>query len=257
MQIDINCDLGEGFGIYTAGRDQEVMPHISSANVACGWHAGDPLVMQATVEMAVSHKVQVGAHPGYPDLLGFGRRTLDCSPRELYSYVLYQVGALQAFCRSYGLRLQHVKPHGALYHAVLEETKLGKALAQAVQEADPELILLALAGPKGDGMAEICTKLGLRLAREAFPDRAYNPDGTLVPRSMPGAVLDNPEQVANRALIMAREEAALTPSAEKVSLQAQTLCVHGDSPAAVESVRQIRSIFQENDISITPLKLLT
>lgn len=256
MRIDINCDLGEGFGIYTAGRDQEVMPYISSANVACGWHAGDPLVMQATVEMAVSQNVQVGAHPGYPDLLGFGRRKLDCSPKELFSYVLYQVGALQAFCRSQGQRLQHVKPHGALYHAVLEDGKLGEALARAVQEADPELILLALAGPKGQDMAGTCNKIGLRLAREAFPDRAYNPDGTLVSRSKPGAVLEDPEQVAHRALAMARDQAALTPSGEQVSLQAQTLCVHGDSPAAVESVQRIKSVLQKHDISITALRHL-
>jgi UPF0271 protein len=256
LQIDINCDLGEGFGIYAAGLDQEVMPHISSANVACGWHAGDPLVMQSTVELAASCNVQVGAHPGYPDLLGFGRRKLDCAPKEIFGYVLYQTGALQAFCRSQGLRLQHVKPHGALYHAVLENQELGEALARAVQEADPELILLALAGPKGESMAATCSKLGLRLAREAFPDRAYSSDGTLVPRSEPGAVLDDPEQVAEQALAMARDHLALTPAGEEVSLQAQTLCVHGDSPAAVESVRLIRSTLQKNNIQITSIRRL-
>ncbi|MGM0423724.1 MAG: LamB/YcsF family protein [Thermodesulfobacteriota bacterium] len=256
MQIDLNCDLGEGFGIYAAGLDQEVMPHISSANVACGWHAGDPLVMQSTVELAARYNVQVGAHPGYPDLLGFGRRKLDCTPKEIFSYVLYQIGALQAFCHSQGLRLQHVKPHGALYHAVLENQELGEALAKAVQEADPELILLALAGPKGKDMAATCNKLGLRLAREAFPDRAYNADGTLVSRSEPGAVLDDPEQVAEQALAMARDNLALTPAGEKVSLQAQTLCVHGDSPAAVESVRLIRSTLQKNNIQITSIRRL-
>ncbi|MFW6080398.1 MAG: LamB/YcsF family protein [Desulfosalsimonas sp.] len=256
MQIDVNCDLGEGFGIYTAGMDGEVMPHITSANVACGWHAGDPVVMHTTVEMASKFNVMVGAHPGYPDLMGFGRREMNCSPEDLESYILYQVGALQAFCRSRNLKMQHVKPHGALYHAVLADPDLGGALARAVKKADPELILLTLSGPKGNVMAGICGDLGLRVAREAFPDRAYNRDGTLVSRSLPGAVLEDPQEVAARALSMARDGIALTPEGENVSIEAQTLCVHGDSPAAVESVRAIRRILEENEIRLVPLQEL-
>jgi UPF0271 protein len=256
LQIDLNCDLGEGFGIYTAGFDGEVMPHITSANVACGWHAGAPVVMQATVEMALKCNIMVGAHPGYPDLMGFGRREMNCSPKELESYILYQVGALQAFCRSRNLKMQHVKPHGALYHAVLAEPELGGALARAVQKADPELILLTLSGPKGNTMAEICQDLDLRVAREAFPDRAYNSDGTLVARNLPGAVLEDPEEVAARALSMARDKIALTPEGESVRIEAHTLCVHGDSPAAVASARAIRRILEENNIRLVSLQQL-
>lgn len=254
MQIDVNCDLGEGFGAYSAGLDSDVMPHITSANVACGWHAGDPVVMQTTVDMAAKFNVRVGAHPGYPDLMGFGRREMNCSPEEMENYILYQIGALQAFCRSMNLRMQHVKPHGALYHAVLADSELAEALARAVQKADPGLILLTLSGPKGDIMAGICERLSLRVAREAFPDRAYNRDGTLVSRSQPGAVLEDPEEIARRALSMARDGIALTPEGEKVTIEAQTLCVHGDSPAAVESVRVIRQILEENNISLVPLQ---
>lgn len=256
MQIDLNCDIGEGFGIYTAGLDGDVMPHITSANVACGWHAGDPVVMQATVEMASKLNIMVGAHPGYPDLMGFGRRDMNCSPQDLESYILYQVGALQAFCRSWNLKMQHVKAHGALYHAVLEDPELGGALARAVQKADPELILLTLSGPKGNVMAEICGDLGLRVAREAFPDRAYNRDGTLVSRNLPGAVLKDPEEVAKRALSMARDGIALTPEGESVRIEAQTLCVHGDSPAAVKSACAIGHILAENNIGLVPLQEL-
>ncbi len=254
VQIDINCDLGEGFGVYTAGLDQEVMPYITSANVACGWHAGDPMVMQTTVSLAAKNRVQVGAHPGYPDLMGFGRRKLQCTPQETANYILYQIGALQAFCRSQGLKMQHVKPHGALYHAVLEDHELGRAVAQAVQQADPDLILLTLAGPKGEAMAETCARTSLRVVREAFPDRAYNPDGSLVPRSQPGAVIHDPRDIAQRALAMARDQLALTPDQEKVPIAAQTLCVHGDSPAAVQAVQEINEILDKNNIAMTALQ---
>ncbi|MFO7931010.1 MAG: LamB/YcsF family protein [Thermodesulfobacteriota bacterium] len=254
MQIDVNCDLGEGFGAYSAGLDSDVMPHITSANVACGWHAGDPVVMQTTVEMASKFNVRVGAHPGYPDLMGFGRREMNCSPGELESYILYQVGALQAFCRSRNLKMQHVKPHGALYHAVLADSELAGALARAVQKADPGLIILTLSGPKGDVVSGICEQLGLRVAREAFPDRSYNRDGTLVSRNLPGAVLEEPDEVAARALSMARDGIALTPEGERVTIEAQTLCVHGDSPAAVDAVSKIRQMLDKNKISLVPLQ---
>lgn len=256
MQIDINCDLGESFGLYTIGLDQEVMPYISSANIACAWHAGDPMVMQATVQLAAELNIQVGAHPGYPDLMGFGRRRMDLSPEEIANYVLYQIGALQAFCRSQGLQLQHVKPHGALYHAVLENPEQAEAVARAVHMADPNLILLSLAGPKGEIMAEACAKIGLRLAREAFPDRAYNQDGSLVSRNQPGAVLLDPLEVAHRALVMARDQVALTPAGKSVPIKAQTLCVHGDSPVAVDAVQSISRVFRENKIKMTSLQQL-
>ena len=254
--MDINCDMGESFGAYAMGRDSEVMPHITSANLACGWHAGDPAVMDRTVALAVQNGAAVGAHPGYPDLLGFGRRRLECSPQELANYILYQVGALQAFCRKHRLALQHVKPHGALYHAVLESEDLGRAVARAVHQVDPGLVLVTLAGPKGERMSAICREEGLAVAREAFPDRAYSADGTLIPRGSPGAVIEDPEEVAARARDLARANTVRAATGETVEIEAHTLCVHGDTPTAVELVRGIERRLQEDGLAPTPMRQL-
>jgi UPF0271 protein len=251
--IDVNCDMGESFGPYSMGRDSEVMPHITSANVACGWHAGDPSVMDRTVALAAQHGVAVGAHPGYPDLLGFGRRKLECSPEELTNYIVYQVGALQAFCRKHGTALQHVKPHGALYHAVLQDEELGRAVARGVLQVDPELVLVTLAGPKGGRTSSIYREMGLSVAREAFPDRAYNADGTLVPRGNSGAVVEDPDQVADRAHSLARDNAVPAASGETVELEAHTVCVHGDTPTAVDLVRGIGQRLHEDGLELCPL----
>lgn len=255
--IDVNCDMGESFGPYAMGRDSEVMPHITSANVACGWHAGDPSVMDRTVALASRHGVAVGAHPGYPDLLGFGRRKLECSPEELTNYIVYQVGALQAFCRKHGAPLQHVKPHGALYHAVLQEEDLSRAVARAVLQVDPELILVTLAGPKGEKASSVYRETGVAVAREAFPDRAYNGDGTLVPRGNPGAVVEDPKEVVNRVHSLARDNAVRAATGETVHLEAQTVCVHGDTPTAVELVRGIEKRLFAEGLVVKPLGRLT
>lgn len=251
--IDLNCDMGESFGNYSLGLDDQVIGFITSSNVACGWHAGDPMVMDATVRRAVEHGVGIGAHPGYPDLLGFGRRKMDCTGSELTTYLVYQVGALQAFCQLQGTALQHVKPHGALYHTVLEDETAARAVAEAVAGLDSRLLLVTLAGSKGDRMAEVCHEYGLTVVREAFPDRAYTREGTLVPRRQPGAVIHDPETVAERALRMARDNQVVAEDGSIISLQAETLCLHGDTPSAVDLVRTIHERLRSNGIKLEPM----
>ncbi|MDD6877888.1 MAG: LamB/YcsF family protein, partial [Clostridiaceae bacterium] len=194
-KVDLNCDLGESFGAYTIGLDARVIPHISSANVACGYHAGDPAVMRKTVAMAARAGVAVGAHPGFPDLVGFGRRNMTVSPDEAYEYMLYQLGALSAFAKAAGVRLQHVKPHGALYNMAGKDAALAAAIARAIYDFDPSLILLGLSG---SAMLTEGEKLGLRCAKEVFADRGYNEDGSLVNRKLPGAMITDEDLAIER-----------------------------------------------------------
>ena len=250
--IDLNCDMGESFGAYTIGMDADVMTHITSANIACGWHAGDPLVMDKTVGLAMDNGVGIGAHPGFPDLLGFGRRDLACTEEEVRAYILFQVGALSAFCRARGGRLSHVKPHGALYLKAVEDETTARGVARAIMALDPALFFVALAGKKGETMRRMGEELGLKVAYEAFPDRAYTPEGTLAPRSLPGAVISNPEIVAKRALDMANGFVIATDGSH-IDLDVQTLCVHGDNKAAVDLVRTIRSSLEKNGITVAPM----
>jgi 5-oxoprolinase (ATP-hydrolysing) subunit A len=251
--IDLNCDLGESFGPWKMGSDEEVMKYITSANVACGWHAGDPLVMERTVALATSHGVEIGAHPGYPDLLGFGRRHLDCTPRELRNYVLYQIGALDAFCKVHGTSMSHVKPHGKLYLDCLDREDQARAIAEAVVEYNPDLLYVAFAGPRGRLMTEVAEKVGIKVVYEAFPDRAYTASGDLVPRGVPGAVIHNPQEVAERTLRLAQEQTMIALDGSVVQLEAQTLCVHGDTPTALELVQAIRCALEERQISVVPM----
>jgi UPF0271 protein len=253
--IDLNCDMGESFGAYALGMDAAVIPYIASANIACGWHAGDPLVMDRTVKMAVAHGVGVGAHPGYPDLMGFGRRNLDCTPDEIRNYVIYQVGALQAFCAAHGTRLRHVKPHGALYLTAVENETVARAVAEAVVAVDPDLLYVALAGAKGERMRTIGESVGLKVVYEAFPDRAYTSVGTLVSRKKPGAIIQDPRQVASRALTMAKEKKVIAEDGTVIPLEAQTLCVHGDTPSAVDLVKGIRETLEAEGIQIRPMEI--
>lgn len=250
--IDLNCDMGESFGNYTVGMDAEVMPHITSANIACGWHAGDPGVMDRTVGLALDNGVNVGAHPGFPDLLGFGRRDLACTEEEVRTYLIYQIGALAAFCKTRGKTLSHVKPHGALYLRAVEDETTARGVARAIMALDPDLYFVALAGKKGETMRRMGEELGLKVAFEAFPDRAYTPEGTLAPRSMPGAVISDPETVAKRAMDMANGFVIATDGS-RIALEAQTLCVHGDNKTAVDLVRTIRCRLEENGIIVAPL----
>jgi UPF0271 protein len=253
MPIDLNCDMGESFGAYKLGLDEEVIKYITSANIACGWHAGDPLVMDRTVRLAKENGVGAGAHPGYPDLMGFGRRNMDCLPEEIRHYVVYQIGALKAFCDVHGVPLRHVKPHGNLYLTAVENETVARAVAEAIVSVDPELIYVALAGAKGQLMTRIGREMGLKVAYEAFPDRAYTPEGTLVSRRSPGAVIKEPERVAERALKMAAEGRVVAADGTEISLEAQTLCVHGDTPGAVNLVRQIRELLEKEGLEVKPI----
>ncbi|MDJ0985151.1 MAG: 5-oxoprolinase subunit PxpA [Desulfobacterales bacterium] len=252
-RIDLNCDMGESFGAYKLGMDEAVIEYITSANIACAWHAGDPSVMSHTVAIAVEHGVGVGAHPGYPDLLGFGRRNLDCSMDELRNYVIYQVGALQAFCSAHGTRLQHVKPHGALYLTAVENEDVARAVAEAIVQVNPDLLYVALAGAKGQLMTRIGQEVGLKVVYEAFPDRAYSPEGTLVSRRLPGAVIKDPQAVSERALKMVQEGVVIAADGTTIPLEAQTLCVHGDNPEAVALVKGIRQTLEADGVAVTPM----
>lgn len=252
-KIDLNCDMGESFGAYKLGMDDAVIKFISSANIACAWHAGDPSVMNHTVTIAVEHGVGVGAHPGYPDLLGFGRRNMDCTMEELRNYVIYQIGALQAFCNAHGTKMQHVKPHGALYLTAVENEDVARVVAEAIVSVNPDLLYVALAGAKGELMTRIGQEVGLGVVYEAFPDRAYSPEGTLVSRRQPGAVIKDPQAVSERALRMVKEGVVIAVDGTTIPLEAQTLCVHGDNPKAVDLVRSIRETLEADGVAVTPM----
>ena len=253
MKIDINCDMGESFGAYTLGLDEEVIKYITSANIACGYHAGDPLVMEQTIALAREHGVSVGAHPGFPDLMGFGRRNIDATLSEIKGYIVYQIGALQAFAKAQGLKVEHVKPHGALYLMAVEDEKTSEAVVEAIASVDKDLIFVALAGSKGEMMTKIGERIGLRVAYEAFPDRAYTPDGTLVSRRQPGAVIKDPDVVAQRALMMAQEGKVVAIDGKDIPFRPETLCVHGDTPGAVNLVKKIRETLTEAGVEVLPL----
>ncbi|MGD8881756.1 MAG: 5-oxoprolinase subunit PxpA [Desulfobacterales bacterium] len=252
-KIDLNCDMGESFGAYKMGMDEEVIKYVTSANVACAWHAGDPSVMDRTVAMAVEHGVGVGAHPGYPDLLGFGRRDMDCTIQDLRNYVIFQVGALQTFCGVHGTKLQHVKPHGALYLTAVENEEVARVVAEAIVSVNPELLYVALAGAKGELMRRIGREVGLRVVYEAFPDRAYTPEGTLLSRRQTGAVIKDPQEVSERALRMVKEGVVIAVDGSTIPLEVQTLCVHGDTPTAVDLVRSIRHAMEADEVALTPM----
>lgn len=251
--IDLNSDLGESFGAYTLGRDEELMQCITSASVACGWHGGDPLVMQRTIAAASRLGVAFGAHPGYPDLMGFGRREMKLSPEEAYAYVLYQLGALGAFVTAAGGRLQHIKPHGALYNQGCKDDRLATAICRAARDYDPNLAVLA---PEGSAFQTAAAQFGLPFAGEFFADRAYLPDGSLMPRSQPGAVIHDPRLAAARVLQMAQQGTVTCADGTLRPVHCVSVCVHGDNEAALESVRVIRAALEQNGIALRPLKEL-
>lgn len=249
MHFDLNCDMGESFGPYTLGLDEQVMPLISSANVACGFHAGDPQVLRRTVALAARHGAGVGAHVSFPDLVGFGRREMQVDPRELENDVLYQIGAIQAFCRAEGAPLRHVKPHGALYNIAQRDRATAEAIARAVAAYDRGLILFAQ--PRSV-MAQVAQEAGVRVAGEVFADRAYTPDGALASRKLPGSVIHDPEAVAERALRMATEGRITAIDGTELTVPAETICVHGDTPGAVELIRRIRQRLEVAGVLIRP-----
>ncbi|HUW65649.1 MAG TPA: 5-oxoprolinase subunit PxpA [Spirochaetia bacterium] len=225
--VDLNCDMGESFGVYQLGCDEEIVQFVSSANIACGWHAGDPLVMDRTVALAAAGGLAIGADPGLPDLAGFGRRAMALAPDETGSGVLYQIGALAAFCRKYGVQLKHVKPHGSLYNLAGRDRATALAIAGAVKAFDPALILVTRAGSE---LAKAGREYGLRVAGEVFADRACNSDGSLVPRRLAGSVLADSESVVPRVVRMVREGRVAAVDGQDIPVRADTVCVHGDTP---------------------------
>jgi UPF0271 protein len=238
MHIDINCDMGESFGPWTMGADEQVMPNITSANIACGAHAGDPSVMRRTIQLARAAGVAIGAHPGFPDLQGFGRREIDIAVSEVEDSVLAQIGALAAIARSEGMTLQHVKAHGALYNMAARSRPLADAIARAIKAFDASLVMFGL---PNSPMIEAARDAGLRVAAEGFADRAYQLDGSLTPRTQPGALIHDPATVVERAQRMVRGGVVQTADGREVALKIDTICVHGDTPGAADLTRRLRA----------------
>ena len=247
MKIDLNSDLGESFGHYVLGNDDQILPLITSANVACGYHAGDPNVMAKTVVLAERDGVAIGAHPSYPDRVGFGRRRLDMKLENVENMITYQVSALQGFVK--GHKLHHVKPHGALYNAAAKDLQLALAICRGIARVDPELPVYGLAGSQ---LIVAAREVGLPYASEVFADRAYQSDGTLVPRIKPHAVLHDPKEVANRVVSMIQEHAVTSITGEKVDLDVDTICVHGDNEEALAIVKALRAALKDAEIEIAP-----
>lgn len=250
--IDLNSDVGESFGAYTLGLDAEVIPLISSANIACGYHAGDPAVMRRTVALALKHGVGLGAHPGLPDLVGFGRRNMEVSLEEIRDFVACQIGALQAVAAIQGARLRHVKPHGALYNMAVKNPDIWDAVAEVMAGIDPALILFVLAGSDRTALEAIGRRRGIRIAYEFFADRAYNPDGSLVSRKLPGAVVHDHGVVAAKVLKLVREGRVTAIDGSDIALHADTICVHGDNPEAVRLVKQVREALAAAGVRVAP-----
>ncbi len=251
-RIDLNADMGESFGAYTLGDDDALLQSVTSANIACGFHAGDPSTMARAVASCAARGVALGAHPGLPDLAGFGRRALAVTPAEVRDLVTYQVGALAAFAARHGQRLQHVKPHGALYNMAERDPAIAAAIAQATSEADAALILMGLSGGR---LVAAGRELGLRVTQEVFADRSYAPDGTLTPRGLPGAVLHDSAQVAARIVRLVTEgKIAASDGSELVPI-ADTICLHGDSPAAAGLAAAVRKALEAVGVAVRPLGL--
>lgn len=248
--IDINCDMGESFGAYTIGADEEMMDLISSANIACGMHAGDPNVMEQSVRLAKQKGVSIGAHPGFPDLSGFGRRMMDVTEEDVYRLIIYQIGALHAFCVVHDVRMNHVKPHGALYNLAARNYRVARAIAKAVYDFDSSLILVGLAN------SEILTAgrdIGLTVAAEAFADRTYTSKGTLTPRSEEGALIERVEDAVQQIKQMVFEHKLRAADGTLINMKADTICIHGDNKAAVTFARKLRMMLTDAGITVSSL----
>jgi len=250
LRIDLNCDLGESFGNYKIGMDEEVIKYVSSANIACGFHASDPVVMEKTVLLAKQNGVCVGAHPGFPDLVGFGRRNMNVSCAELKAMVQYQIGALNAFCVANGIKLQHVKPHGAMYNMAGKDEKLALAIAEGIAQVDSSLILLGLSGSE---MLKAALKVGLKAKKEVFADRAYEEDGSLVARTKPGAVIQNEDEAIERVIKMIRFGKVTAITGKEICVEPDSVCVHGDNPKALGFVQKINECLKQEGILVKPM----
>ncbi|WP_160722303.1 LamB/YcsF family protein [Bacillus sp. USDA818B3_A] len=245
--IDLNSDLGESFGAFKIGNDEEVLKYISSANIACGYHSGDHNVMFETVRLAKKYGVQIGAHPGFPDLAGFGRREMQLTPSEIHHLVIYQIGALAAVCKACGADLVHVKPHGALYNMAAKNREMADAITQAVYDVNPGLVLFALAGSK---LAMAGKERGLKVAGEVFADRTYQPDGTLTHRKEPNAMIHDSELAINRVIRMIKEGKVEIVDGTDIAIEADTICVHGDDPHALEFASKLKKAFLQENIQM-------
>ena len=249
-QVDLNSDLGESFGRYTIGNDEKIIPLITSANVACGYHASDPVVMTQTIQRAKEAGIGIGAHPGLPDLMGFGRRSMAISNEEAKAYTLYQISALGGMCKAAGVKLQHVKPHGALYNMAAKDYDLSKAICEAIYEYDKDLIVMGLSGSEMIKAAHDC---GLKAASEVFADRAYEEDGTLVNRRKPGAMIEDEDEAIKRVIRMVKEGKVESINGNDISIKADSICVHGDNPKALEFVKNIRETLVAEGVEIKNL----
>lgn len=251
FQVDINCDLGESYGAYKIGNDKKIMPHITSANIACGFHAGDPMTMMQTINLAKKHGVAVGAHPGYPDLLGFGRREMHLTLEEVKNYTIYQVSALQGFAKIAGLNLQHVKPHGALYNTAVKDERTSRGIVEAVKTLDQNLIMFA---SPNSALAKVAAQAGLRVAYEFFADRAYNTDGSLVSRKEPNSIISEPSTVLERTLKVVKEGKVLAVNGKHITLgKLHTICVHGDTPTAIKLTEILKKELVKSGIQVMPV----
>lgn len=250
-KIDLNSDLGESFGAYKLGMDEDILKYITSANIACGLHAGDAMVMDKTVGLAKKIGTAIGVHPGFPDLIGFGRREMKISYEETKNYVKYQIGSLWAFAKAHGISLQHLKPHGSLYNMAAKDIIMAKAIAEAVYEVDKDLILVGLANSE---IVKAGKEIGLKVANEVFADRAYDTDGFLVSRNIEGAVIHDTDLAIKRVVRMVKEGKVTSITGEDISIQADTICVHGDNPKALVFVQEIREALENEGISLEPMR---
>ena len=243
MRLQLNCDMGEGFGIYTMGLDEHIMPYIDMANLACGFHAGDPLTMSKSVTLATQHNVVIGAHPAYPDLVGFGRREMQCSPEEIEAMILYQIGALDTICQVHNTKVDYVKPHGALYNTMMRDETTFRAILTAIHKYDISLKLMILATGQNEHYQNIADDFGISLLFEAFADRAYTKEGALVPRSKEGAVIHDVEHILERVKSLTLSNTLESIEGETLQLKADTLCVHGDNQEALEIIKALHGLY--------------
>lgn len=250
MKVDLNCDLGEAFGNYSFGGDKDIIPLITSANIACGFHAGDENVMNQTVNLAKENHVSIGAHPGLPDLKGFGRRKMDISPTEVYNLIVYQLGALEGFCKVHQTRINHVKPHGALYNMGAKNKAIAKAIAKAVYDFDSTIVLVGLSNSL---LISEAKAIGLKTASEVFADRRYEDNGQLVSRKEPDAVITDSDEALKQVLKMVTENKVISRNGKEIDLETDTICVHGDGKHALEFVEQIRKKLTKEGIDIQSL----
>jgi len=251
--VDLNCDMGESFGDYTLGKDNEVIKYITSSNIACGFHASDPNVMERTVRLCREHHVMAGAHPGYPDLMGFGRRFMDAAEEDLVNYVIYQSGALGGFLALHGMSLQHIKMHGALYNSLVNNDKAYLRIVEAAVKAFGNVIFLTLGTIKAAELKKACRQKGIRVALEGFPDRMYTDEGELLPRKYKEAVLKDPELIARRAVRMVKEKGVESINGRWIAMELDTMCIHGDNMESIEAAQKIREYSIAEGITVKPL----